>query len=151
MSYSTVNEFLAIYPKFNAIPSDTIAAYLTRAAADIDSYVSKVMTLPVTPAPSLLKSIEQDLAATSILRRNLAEASKDTAIETVYKDAVTKLENIRDGKILVLNASGTALTPTAGGGLWSSVEGYNQTFGAGDIEDAVVDTDRTYDEEAARN
>jgi phage gp36-like protein len=150
MSYSTVSQFLSVYPKLNTIPPDTIQAFLDRAAADIDSYVSKVLTLPVTPAPPLLVSIEQDLAATGILRRNLAEASKDSAIETVHKDAIAKLEEIRDGKIDVLSSSGAALTPTTGGALWSNVENYAPTFGAGPIEDAEIDPDRTDAEEAAR-
>lgn len=152
MGYSTVDKFLAAYPKLNNFGSATIQSYLDDAAAEIDSFLSGVVSLPLSsPYPPLVLKLEKDLAAVGLLRRNLAEASKDAAIERVREDAIAALEEIRDGKRVLVSATGTALTPTAGGGLWSSVEDYTPTFGVGDIEDAKVDTDRTDAEEDARD
>ena len=150
MSYSTVNEFLTVYPKLNGLGPDLIAAFLARAAATIDGYIAGAITVPVSPAPPLLVGIEEDLAYIGILRRNSQEASKDSALKDLEDAAIGKLEDIRDGKITLLSSTGTPLAAGQGGQIWSSTEGINPTFGVGDIEDASVDSDRLEDEASAR-
>lgn len=150
MSYSTVNEFLTVYPKLNGLGPDLIGAFLARAAATIDGYIAGAITVPVTPAPPLLVAIEEDLAYVGILKRNSVEASKDSVLKDLYDEAIQKLEDIRDGKITLLSSTGAALAAGPGGQIWSSTDGMVPTFGISDIEDASVDTDRLTEEAAAR-
>ena len=150
MAYSTVNGFLTVYPKLNGIGPDQIGAFLARGAATIDGYLAGAISVPVTPAPPLLVSIEQDLAYVGILKRNTVEASKDSTLKDLYDEAIQKLEDIRDGKITLLSSTGAALSPSVGSAIWSSAEGMVPTFGVSDIEDARVDSDRLEDEASAR-
>jgi phage gp36-like protein len=150
MSYSTVNAFLTVYPKLNGIGPDQIGAFLARGAATIDGYLAGAIAVPVTPAPPLLVSIEQDLAYVGILKRNTVEASKDSTLKDLYDEAIQKLEDIRDGKITLLSPTGVPLSPSAGSSIWSSTDGMVPTFGVSDIEDARVDSDRLEDEASAR-
>lgn len=150
MAYSTANEFLTVYPKLNGIGPDQIVAFLARGAATIDGYLAGAIAVPVTPAPPLLVSIEQDLAYVGILKRNSVEASKDSTIKDLYDEAIQKLVDIREGKITLLSFTGVALSPSVGSTIWSSTEGMVPTFGISDIEDARVDSDRLADEAAAR-
>jgi phage gp36-like protein len=150
MSYSTVNEFLTVYPKLNGIGPDQIGAFLARGAATIDGYLAGAIAVPATPSPPLLVSIEQDLAYVGILKRNTVEASKDTTLKDLYDEAIQKLEDIRDGKITLLSSTGAVITTGQRVQIWSSVEGYVPTFGVSDIEDAWVDSDRLEEEAAAR-
>lgn len=150
MSYATANGFLTVYPKLNGLGPDLIGAFLNRAAATIDGYIAGAIAVPVTPAPPLLTAIEEDLAYVGIMRRNSQEASKDTALGELERAAIEKLEEIRDGKITLLSSTGAPIAAGPGGQIWSSTEGYVPTFGAGDVEDAAVDTDRLTAEAAAR-
>jgi phage gp36-like protein len=150
MSYSTVNEFLVIYPKLNGLGPDLIAGFLARASATIDGYIAGAITVPVSPAPPLLVVIEEDLAYVGILKRNSAEASKDSTLKDLYDEAIQKLEDIRDGKIALLSSAGVSISTGLGGQIWSSTDGMYPTFGVSDIEDAAVDSDRIAEEAAAR-
>jgi phage gp36-like protein len=150
MSYSTVNQFLAVYPKLNTLGPDQIQAFLSRESATVDAYLAGGVAVPISPAPALLTSIEQDLAYVGILKRNSVEASKDSTLKDLYDDAIKKLEDIRDGKITLLSATGAILSQDPGDILWSSTEGMVPTFGVSDIEDAVVDSDSLEDERASR-
>jgi phage gp36-like protein len=150
MAYSTVNEFLTVYPKLNGLGPDLIGAFLIRGAATIDGYLAGAITVPVSPAPPLLVAIEQDLAYVGILKRNSVEASKDTTLKDLYDEAIQKLEDIRDGKIALLSSAGVPISTGIGGQIWSSTEGMYPTFGVSDIEDAAVDSDRLAEETAAR-
>lgn len=147
MAYTTVEQWLLIYPNIakSAVSSASMVAYLDKGSAYIDSYIAPVVSaVPVTPAPPILKDLNDDLSYVMFLRRNVHEAGKDVGIDRMWQDCIKRLEGIRDGQISIVGSGGTDLSLTGGSpSPWSSVENTVETFGIGiDIEDAEVDDDR---------
>ncbi len=141
--YSTVEQFHVAFPKLSSVTSATAALYLANASSLIDGKLSGYVTVPVSPIPQVLANVERDLAWVMYLRRHVAEAAKMPILDQVWREANDTLDDIRAGKISLV-VSGTDLSPTDLP--WSSVRNYTPTFGARDIEDAVVDQDRIDDE-----
>jgi len=126
--------------------------WLISATNYVNGYIAGIVDfVPVSPAPPMLIDLEEDLAHVMYLRRNLHETGKETGIDKMWKEAIDRLENIRNGTFLLLSGSGTILSNTQRNAEpYSSVEGYTPTFGMSDIENAEVDPDRQDAEENAR-
>jgi len=146
MSYTTVDQWLLIYPNIakSSVSSASMIAYLDKGSAYIDSYIAPVVAaVPVSPIPPVLKDLNDDLSYVMFLRRNVHEAGKDAGIEKIWQECVKRLEGIRDG-LISLVSSGTDLSLVGGTvSPWSNVSGYSPTFDTvRDIEDAEADPDR---------
>ena len=61
-----------------------------------------------------------------------------------------RIENLNSGKEMMVTDAGIVAVSAASDIPWSSTDGYQPTFGMGDILDAEVDQDRVDDEEAAK-
>lgn len=153
MSYSTVDRFITTYPRMSAsnATSANLCTWLTKAYNHINAHIADtVPAIPVTPQCPLIMDLEDDLAYAMFLRRNARE-SKDQAVQDMWKDVQDRLENIRNGTVILLDLNGNEISTTRRNDApWSSVSQYSPTFGAGEIEDAEVDPDRVQDEEDAR-
>jgi hypothetical protein len=153
MSYTTVDRFLNTYPRMGASTTNSagVYAWLTRAFNHINSNLADaVPTIPVTPTCPLLMDLEEDLAFAMYLRRNVREA-KDLGIQDMWKDVQERLDGIRNGTVILLDSNGGEISTTRRNDApWSSLSGYQPTFGMGEIEDAEVDTCRVTAEEDAK-
>lgn len=154
MSYSTVDRLLTVYPRMSAsnATSATVYSFITKAYNHINAFIADaVPTIPVTPTCPVLMDLEDDLAYAMYLRRNVRE-SKDLGIQDMWKDVNDRLENIRNGTIILLDSTGVEISTTRRNDVpWSSLSGYSPTFGMGDMTDAEVDPDRITDEEDAKD
>jgi hypothetical protein len=150
MAYTTVPQWLDVYPNLSksAASSATLFSWLEKGAGYIDGYIrSVVATVPVTPIPQVLKDLNDDLSYVMFLRRNAVEAGKSQGLRDMWDDCMKRLDDIRSGNIIIVGSGGEVLsTQTQGSSPWSNVMEYQPTFGVKEIEDAVVDSDRVYDE-----
>jgi len=146
MPYSTVEAFLASYPRMAStqVNSATLYSWLSRASNYIDGYIAQAVDLPTDGSPPYLKELSEDVAHVMFLRRNTHESGKDQGVDNIWKDVTQRLENMRNGTFTLLSGSGTILSKTTKlSNPWSSTEGYVPTFiGGQDIEDAEGDYNR---------
>ena len=154
MSYSTVDRFLTTYPKMVATnaSSASLCSWLTKAYNQINATIADaVPAIPVTPQCPYIMDLEDDLAFAMFLRRNVRE-TKDIGVQDMWKDVMDRLDNIRNGTIVLLDINGKEISTTRKNDVpWSTGDKYTPTFGAGDITDAEVDPDRVLDEEDAKS
>jgi phage gp36-like protein len=80
---------------------------IAQADADIDSYLSAKYTVPLSPAPAVVRKLSVDIAVYNLYSRRL-EKIPETRSER-YKNAVRMLEGIAKGTIAI----GAATAPTA--------------------------------------
>jgi len=154
MLYLTVDDLKSRYPRAAAqtgVTSAQLASFIDEAGGEGDGYLAKAqITVPVSPAPAVLVGKVAALAYGIFLQRNLHEAGKESGIAEMMKDARAWFEAIGNQEMPLVGAGGEL----AGGQqlvtLWSNLGDRVPTFGAGDIEDAVVDPDRLEDESSRR-
>lgn len=154
MLYLTVDDLKDRYPRARAqtgVTSAQLASFIDEAGGEADGYLAKVqITVPVSPAPAVLVGKVAALAYGIFLQRNLHEAGKESGIEGMMKDARAWFEAVAKGEILLVGAGGVVAGGASVVSPWSNLDGFNPTFGAGDVEDAVVDPDRLEDERSGR-
>jgi phage gp36-like protein len=151
--YSSVGTWLSKYPKLSAtgVSSAGMYGWLDEASSEADSYlVAAGISTPVTPCPAVLAGKVEALAFCNFVERNLQEASRDAKIPEVKEKIIEWFKGLAEGTVVLVGAGGDEI----GGDLtiapWSNVDAYVPTFGAGPIEDAVVDPNRIDDEETRR-
>src|SRR5690554_3975810 len=85
-----------------AIDTDVVDVALADASDEIDAYLSSRYTVPMSPAPDLLKRLCADIA-----RYRLYDERPLEEVENRYKQAVTTLRDIANGRASLkdLNAS----------------------------------------------
>lgn len=154
MPYSTVSRLTASYPKLERTnaSSATLLTWIERASNFIDSYITDVVpSVPISPAPPLLIDMSEDLAYCMFLRRNIHEAGKESGLQSMWDDIISRLEGIRNGYISLVNSAGEEITLTSRtADPWSNVSGYVPTFSILDAEDSWIDPERVDDEESIR-
>jgi len=153
MPYSTVDVWLAKYPKLQAtgVSSAGMFGWLDEASSEADSYLMAAgITVPVTPAPAVLAGKVEALAFCNFVERNLQEASRDAKIPEVKQAIIDWFKGLADGSVMLVGSGGADIGAEGNIAPWSNVSEFVPTFGAGDIEDARVDPDRLDDEEFKR-
>ena len=123
MSYETVERFRARLPEADLVrltdfdgsgevDDDRIAAALEDATAEINSYIAKVVTLPLTHPPRHLAVICRDLA----LHRLYVNIGHDMeAQQSLRADAIGYLKKVAAGDIALGDAPGGTATLTSPG------------------------------------
>lgn len=118
MAYSTVDEVKRLLnPSVLANLTDDTGAgvidetkvtdAIAQADAEIDGYVSVVLTTPLEPVPLLIKTISAQIA---IWRLYMRQEHPNAAWESVYKNAIKMLANIAEGRLTFGPAPG-AIAP----------------------------------------
>jgi len=88
-----------------------VAAAISRATGVIDSYLRSRFTLPLVSTPDLVREI-----ALALARYFLSTGESSDRVETDYKQAISWLKDVRDGKMDIgLDNTDTAVAPTSGG------------------------------------
>lgn len=153
MLYSTVDAWMTKYPKLSntGVNSAGMAGWLDEASSEADSYlVAARITVPISPAPAVLVGKVEGLAFCNFMERNLTEASRDTKLPDIKKGIIDWFVGLKDGTTVLVGSGGADLGGMVAVAPWSNVDAFRPTFGAGAIEDAVVDPDRLDDEESRR-
>lgn len=153
MLYTTVGNWKTRYPKLDSsnVTSATLYGYLEEASDEADGYLSTAgITVPVSPAPPALVGKVQALAMVYFFERNVREAGRDAGVDKMRSGVMDWFQALIDKKTTLVASGGNVLGAGAKVSLWSNLDGYTPTFGAGPIEDAEVDPDRVDDEEDAR-
>ncbi len=156
MLYLTVDDFRLRYPRTapniaTGVTSLQLASFIDEAGGEGDGYLAKAgITVPVSPAPAVLVGKVAALAYGIFLQRQMHEADKEGGIAAMMKDARDWFKGVADGSVTLVISGGVNATGDTQVRAWSNLDPYTPTFGAGDIEDMVVDDDRIDDEEDAR-
>jgi len=88
-----------------------VAAAISRATGVIDSYLRSRFTLPLVSTPDLVREI-----ALALARYFLSPGEPSDRVEADYKQAISWLKDIREGKMDIgLDETDTAVAPTSGG------------------------------------
>ena len=155
--YTTVDRMLDAFPRIgevSAITSAQLCTYAADAEALVNAHVSQAYTVPVSGTPPLLATLATDLAVyrTLALRIFTSERMNESVWPDRYKESSALLEKIAEGKIPLVNTSGSIIAESGGnkGEIWSSTSGYLPTFAEIDWRDQLVDPDKVNDELADR-
>ncbi|TRD18343.1 gp436 family protein [Palleronia caenipelagi] len=123
MPYASVADLQAVIPPRDlallsdfeggaeAADADRLARALDDASAEIDSFIARQVSLPLTDPPHILKVICRDLAMCR-LYLNLGRLSETN--EKLRDQAIGWLRDVSEGKIS-LGDDDTPATPTSGG------------------------------------
>lgn len=124
---------------------DVTSAYIDYAEADIEARLAPAYTAPFSDNNMTVKDLCIDNTLYKIL------AYKDTKkAESILKSIESRIEKLLDGTMQMVTTSGDLLSQSVATA-WSETDGYAPTFGAGDITDFIVSSERLYDEENARD
>lgn len=149
--YTTVERVLDILPAVGSLTSITsghLATFIEDAEADINAMIANQYAVPVSGTPPLLRSIATDLACYRVLSRRVftQERLKDSVWPDRYKEADERLQKIAEGKIALVNSSGTLIaTSAARAEVWSDTMDYHPTFHEGPDTSHIVDEDKLDD------
>lgn len=156
-SYSTVSNIYRLAPEVGSLTSMLSAdvhGFGGKAQAIVDAKIARLYALPITAEVPILQSLTEDFALYYIFRRlYTSERFNHSPWPDRYKEALDMLEQIADGGIPLVNASGAIVAGTTEViEVWSNTKGYHPTFTPGlDMLDHVIDTDRIDDERAERD
>lgn len=85
---------------FATEPDEAVLAHSIEYACELaDGYLMGRYTLPLDPAPSMLRHLCTDIARHWLHRRRINAADFPKPLEAAYSNAIKILEQIRDGKI----------------------------------------------------
>ena len=110
MPYATIEDIMKLLPETDLVQltddegagtvhPGRVDEAIAQADADIDSYLSAKYTVPLSPAPAVVKKLSADIAVYNLYSRRL-EKIPETRSER-YKNAVRMLEGIARGTVSV--------------------------------------------------
>jgi phage gp36-like protein len=91
-------------PSATTINSDRLSAMLDTASGEINSYLATRYNVPVSPAPSILKTYCIDIAWYRLAQDNAPEQYAKR-----YENAIARLKDIGKGTMLLLTDDGVAI------------------------------------------
>ena len=158
LNYTSVDRIYDLVPEIGSLhtlsSAQVVSAFATPAEAEIHGYIVRQYTVPVSPAPDLLRSIADDLATYRILSRRVFTTEQLKASDWVerFKEALVLLKKIADGEVLLVDANGTLIAArTDVADATSNTKDYLPTFHEGGQMDQIVDPDKLDDLEDARS
>lgn len=151
VSYSAVSDILTVEPKIGSVTAVTSAQLfftLGQAEALVNGKIVRNYTLPLPSVPPLIASISIDVAIYYILVKRLFTATQleDSPWPDRYKEALETLEQISEGKMLLLGTDGAVLaTRTDLSEVFSTTQGYLPTMTERGPEYDIIDTNKIDD------
>jgi len=154
--YTSAIDIRKLYKKIDTagLTDNDIDFYIAMAEAEINGYISTKYTIPISPAPALLRDISSELSLIKILDRffTAETSSKNEWRDIRKKDVMSIIEKISKGDMLLITSSGTIISPrTDTTEIYSNTKDYTPIFGHGHYGDEIVDIDRIDDEDDARD
>lgn len=157
--YTTVDNVYQGYPTVGSITTITSivisSLFIVQVEAMINSKISKLYSVPVAGSPPLLEMIARDITMYRLLSRRMypQERASNSDWPDRFKESMALLDQIADGEMPLLTASGTAIAQlsTTGAVPWSNTQAYTPTFlDDGDDVGAVIDPDKQDDASGLR-
>ncbi len=150
VSYTTVELVKETLPKIKEVSnlsSGQIAMFAGRAQARVNGMIVRKYTLPFTAEVPELEDITTVIAIYNILAQNLGkDLSEDSQWPDLFKDALSRLEDIGKGTVKLVTTSGDLIgARTDLAEIWSNNQTYNPTFHEGSDLDSFVDPDKIAD------
>lgn len=106
MSYITRAELVVMFPDtFSSATDELWNQVIPAVDGVIDGRLSARYAVPIEPAPAALKEIATDLARYKLEKQLMYDEVKDDALETRYKFALDRLEQIADGTIALIGVA----------------------------------------------
>jgi phage gp36-like protein len=148
MAYSSLSSILLVLPGLpqtstSAGYSTTAAVvgrHITRADALIDSKIARRYSVPISPTPPLIGSLSEDITAYYSYRSFYTQdnSNRNEYFEELRANALSTLDEIRDGKLDLVNTSGSLIsersTEATSGVLDSTNKDYQPFF---DVDDEL--------------
>jgi len=107
------------------VDQTVIDAVILEADEQIDSFVGKVKTVPLSPVPGIIKNLSVTI---SIWKLFVRRGSPDEVREGEYKDALMTLKNIADRKQTLGDDEASLANENTEGGPVSSKTECDRTF-----------------------
>ena len=85
---------------FETVDDDVVDAILEDSTSEVNSYVSVVQTVPISPTPDLLKNLTLDIAEAKIYQRRYSDDEIPSKLKK-YQNAINTLLKIAEGKITI--------------------------------------------------
>lgn len=151
VSYASVSDILTIDPKLGSLSAVTSAQLfftLGQAEALINGKIVRNYTLPLPSVPPILASIAADVAIYYVLVKRLftAKELESSPWPDRYKEALDVLDQIADGKVLLLGTDGALIANrTDVADIFSTTQGYLPTMTERGPEYDIVDTNKIDD------
>lgn len=95
----------------STVDAVVVGRALSDASAKIDSYLTKVVRLPLAPVPDVLVKTAADIARYYLHGKN---ADKDSPVTAAYNEAIAWLRDASRG-LVELSAGGETPAPAGGG------------------------------------
>ena len=151
MAYASSTSILLIVPGLVNQTSVTgvIDRHISRADALIDAKISKRYSTPLSPTPPLLGALSEDIVVYYTFRSFYTQdnTNRTEYFEELKDKALSTLDEIRDGKIDLVNTAGSLIAERTSestiGILDSTTKDYQTFFDVDDELDWKFDTDLT--------
>ena len=142
MAYASTTSILLILPGLANTTTVTgvITRHITRADSLIDAKISKRYAVPISPTPPLLGSISEDITSYYTFRTFYTQdnTNKTEYFADLRDDAMATLDEIREGKIDLVNTAGSIIAErtdeSTSGILDSTTKDYQPFF---DVDDEL--------------
>lgn len=153
--YTTAIDIRKLYKKLDTsgLVDNDLDFYVNLAEAEINGIIATKYSVPVSPAPELLRNVSAELSLTKILDRFFtAEThSRNDWRDTRKKEVMDLLNKIAKGDVLLITSSGDIISQRDDiTEIYSDTEDYTPIFGHGHYADEEIDEDRVEDEGDAR-
>ena len=133
----------------DTIMSDTLVLYWIDNACDwIDSRLANKFTVPFTTTPPIIKKAATCLASYSVLRVKFikSEPEGNAWIASFKNEGEKIIKDLLGGDLVLIDSSGSEISPITNYGIQSSTEAYSPVFNQGEDSSWAIDSDRTSDE-----
>lgn len=151
VSYTSVNDVYSVLP-INSLSNLTfsdVAYYVGRVENMMNSKLSRSYELPITQEIKLLSTIAADLSIYELLSKRMYAQYplEDSEWASRYKDSMSLLEDIADGKENLLTNSFTVLDKKTQNAMyvWSNTMNYTPTMNEDSMDNHVIDSDKLDD------
>ena len=153
-NYTSAEDVRRLYKPIDTtnLNDNDIDYFILKAEAEIDGKIALKYTVPISPAPSLLRIAAGELALVYILERFFTSetgSSNEWAAER-KKDIKELIDMIASGEVLLVDANGNTIAQT-GGTIQSNTSIYNPIFTLRNPIEDEVDPDLLDDEDSARD
>lgn len=155
-NYTNYERIVGLVPGIGSITDLTstqlVNVFINPVESLINSKLSRYYTVPLSPAPDMIRGIADSLAVYKILiaRAMLPGRLKDSPWPDKFKEDMKLLDDIAAGTTPIITDSGTTVPQNTTYAAQSNQTGYNQTFQEDDILDSFIDERKLDDLEDKR-